>query len=212
MTLKRRAAALGMVLVLILSAWLLGTYASPMTDRRIDRSVGTHLAGLEARVRALETLIGGGRQEALQDDLVRAQEVITSTTFQDLATVGPEVTFEVSRVGIVEFLVSASLWPNAVQTADGKISQAHIALELSGANVLSASNWETTHGYLLGGVDILDMPAGANITIYGAGAHRTWIVSGLNYGITTATMKYRKIYAAANNIQCGERHLLVMPL
>lgn len=216
MSLKRRAAALGLVLVLILSVWLLGTYASRMTDRRIDRSVGTHLAGLEARVRAVEALIGGGRQRAIESHALPDLDQIGTgqTSYGDLepggvpppSVVGPQVTVKVGHIGTIQALVSATPWPTAQEGGD-EIAEAQITLELTGTNSIPAATFAANHGYISLAIELHTADAFDIVAIIGS-VHRVFIIDGLDPGDTTVTMKYLTNGPAVN---VNNRHLLVAP-
>lgn len=180
-----------------------------MTDRRIERSIASQVAAMEARVRGLEALIGGGTQRAIQEEAIDdLAQTAASATYQDLSdTPGPQVTINVGRIGIAQFLVSATPWPTARENVD-ELEEVRIVLELSGANAVSAAQWETDYGYMSLLVELHGHTADAVVAIIGS-VHRAWIISGLAPGETTATMKYSSTYGQVVNV--NNRHLLGMP-
>jgi hypothetical protein len=117
-------------------------------------------------------------------------ESTTSTTYADLATVGPTVTATVGASGRV--LVMFHAWGrNSV--ADGG---ALVSIALSGANTVAPSDARAgiTHSAAAG--------------VYGS---MSWseIVTGLAEGSTTFTLRYR---ATANTATFANRRLIVIPL
>lgn len=183
-----------------------------MTDRRVDRSVASHLAGLEARVRQLEILQGGGRQQVTRESYISTFGEVASTSFGDPSgSPGPQVTIEVGRIGVVQFDVSATVELSAEQTVGEDDAGANIVLELSGANVLSADDWQTNHGYIDYFMGVFNLPAGASI-LSAVSLHRTWIIRDLDPGSTTVSMKYKKSFdPGALKIFVYERNLLAIP-
>lgn len=153
-----------------------------MTDRRIDRSVAADIAALNARVRAIETLIGGGRQEAFAEDFILDIENYSSTSYGDLPLgPGPEVTVKVGPVGKILVIWSAMIF------AQGTFMGSRVSLDVidSGGSVVVAATddhalaFESTH-------------EGHNLIL-----SRARIVSGLSAGDHTARMKYRVTVAQA---------------
>lgn len=99
---------------------------------------------------------------------VATQQTTTSTTFTDLTTVGPAVTFTVPSSGKVEVTVSGQLFNSA-----GNFTLMGFAL--SGGNTLAASD---SKALLVFGVNAVQ----AGIPI---------LLTGLTPGSTTFTAKYR---------------------
>lgn len=213
MTLKRRAAALGLVLVLILSVWLLGTYASPMTDRRIDRSVGAHLAALEERVRALETMVGGGRQAAIVSQMIPDRHAVSSPTYADMVPPGPEVTVRVGPVGKVRVELSAFFDAQVASSNAGPGSEEsilYISFEVRDADggvVLLPSD---ERAIALGASSFVQDGVGSEFEALGISS-RLMDISDLPRGDLTFTAKARRDGTSALNPGGQKRLLTVTP-
>lgn len=180
-----------------------------MTDRRIARTVASNLSGLDERMRTLERLIGGGLQREIQEDAITGIGNTSSSSYTDLSDeIGPQVDVTVSRLGIIQALVSATPWPTA-DTSTSDIEEARITLELTGANQITADNFAATYGFLNLLIDMSGFGAGLAITLI-ASVHRTFLISGLAPGLTTVTMKYQRTQGSGV-INVNNRHLLVVP-
>lgn len=103
---------------------------------------------------------------------ILTQESTGSTSYTDLATVGPSVTVIVGASGKLLLTYGAVITP----ASNGWFGE--IAPQLSGANTLAASD---TYGVYFG--------SNSN-PIYGA-VSRTVLLTGLNPGSTTVTLKYK---------------------
>lgn len=127
--------------------------------------------------------------------LVGTSETTTSTSYTDLATVGPEVTIEVPASGVV--LVGIS---GAMKDSDAS-SQALMSFAASGANTLSAAdNRAISH----------DNPSsGGTPEFQSLGA--SFLLTGLTPGLTTFTAQYRKI-AASGTATFANRRLFAIAL
>lgn len=125
-------------------------------------------------------------------DTVATNESTSSTSYVNLATTGPSITLDVPSTGIVLISFSA----NVVNTAAG--NYVGLALEMSGANSLTATDFATT--------TIIARIATSNQY---QGVDRTILLTGLNAGSTTFTLKYK---TNAGTAQARERSLSVIPL
>lgn len=99
---------------------------------------------------------------------VATSQTETSTSYDDLATVGPAVTFTVGPSGIVEVTFSAQ-----ISNAGG--NHAYMSFVLSGANTLAASDDRSIHF------------ASTNAFRFSG----SYLLTGLTPGSTVATAKYR---------------------
>jgi len=99
---------------------------------------------------------------------VATSQTTTSTSFTDLATVGPTVTVTVGDSGIVEVVLSTQ-----ISNVGG--NHAYASFTTSGANVSAAA--DTRAIYI----------ASTNVTRFSG----SFPLTGLAPGITTFTMKYR---------------------
>ena len=122
---------------------------------------------------------------------VSSSETTTSATFTNLTTSGPTVTLTVPATGVVLVMMTATMFTNEANSA------AVVGLSVSGANTIAP------------GDDIYNVSPAA-----GASATTTSSISklltGLNPGSTTFTMKYRR--AGGVNATFGNRTLVVIPL
>lgn len=170
-----------------------------MTDRRIERSVSSQIAALEARVRGLEALIGGGSQQAIEEGIVSTAEFTTSATFTDLATVGPEVTVTIGPVGNIFVL-----WSAIIETHLGTAGYGNggaVAFEVvQGATVVRApTNADPSLE--------LDHPVNGAFFVAG-GISR--IIRGLDAGTYTVRLKYRST-DSPNRVDFSNRVLQAFP-
>lgn len=114
----------------------------------------------------------------------------TNTAFGDLATLGPEVTVTVPASG----KIFISFGANMIVGTSGNSSR--MTYELSGANTVAAS-------------DSVALRAVHSATT-GTSCYVTGILSGLNPGVTTVTMKYRS--GPAGSATWSSRTLTVIPI
>ena len=119
---------------------------------------------------------------------VATAESTTSTTYTDLATVGPAVTITVPSTGVVLVSMSAAMnIPSAEQAARAGVA-------LTGANTVAVD----------------DGLALDSQTIYSS-ASRTFLITGLTAGSTTFTMKYSTT-SSGSAAGFRRRSLSVIPL
>lgn len=166
-----------------------------MTDRRVDRTVSSHLAGLEERLRAVERLIGGGRQETLAEDFNTAIEQYSSTSYGDLPLgSGPEVTVKVGPIGKLLVIWSAMIF------AQEALMGGRVGIDVidSDASVVVAATDD--HALLFESTHI-----GHNLVL-----SRSRIISGLSAGEHTVRMKYR-VTVAQPGYSFGYRSIQVAP-
>lgn len=135
-------------------------------------------------------------------DLLTSYQRTTSTTFTDLATVGPEVTFTVGPSGRVLVMVTCMFDYNGFDSQGG----GYMSYSVSGATTRSASE-----SYCLKSVfhaQDASTTDGVN-WIAGARATATSLQAGLNPGEHTITAKYKVI-----TDECGfaDRLLVAIPL
>lgn len=120
---------------------------------------------------------------ALTTATVATSQTETSTSYDDLATVGPSVSVTVGASGIIEVSHSAQ-----ISNAGG--NHAYQSFELSGANTAAAADSRAIY------------IASANVV----GLSRTIGITGLTPGVTTVTCKYR---VSANTGTFADRNLTV---
>lgn len=125
---------------------------------------------------------------------IASTQTTTSTSYTDLATVGPEVTVNVGVSGMLLVSISGFIGNN---TADGL---AYASFALSGANTLAASD--------ANGLAVRQYSGSV-----GTAASRTVLLTGLSPGSTKVTMKYK---AGSNTGSFGAattpRSLVAIPL
>jgi hypothetical protein len=120
---------------------------------------------------------------------ISTDQTTASTTFADLATVGPQISVATGTIAIVLF--SASM----MHTNDNNETACSVAV--SGASSVAASNaWQMS----------FDGNKGGNYS-RGTGAH---VFTGLTAGTNTFTMKYRVGALATGHYQL--RELNIIPL
>ena len=124
---------------------------------------------------------------------VAVQDSTTVTTFGDLTHVGPTVTVTVGPSGSVVLFISAQLQ----NTVAGDYAQASVAG--SGANTVGAASAGTPI------LEVQSATAGQEI-----GACAMGVLTGLNPGSTTFTMKYRA--AGGGTAFFANRNLVAIPL
>jgi hypothetical protein len=110
----------------------------------------------------------GGAEFPTGNAKVATSQTTTSTSFVDLATVGPAVTVTVGASGEVELRL-ASRMANSTANAD-----CYVGVAISGASTVAATS------LLIGG------GAAGKLLRFGAAT----IITGLTPGATTFTMKY----------------------
>lgn len=140
---------------------------------------------------------------------ITTAETTASTTYTDLATVGPTVTVNVGPSGRLVIL-QAALFGGGAAAGVSPVYEARASVDVSGANTISASD-----------ATIFAQRRFQNIAIGGGtGATVSWVdqlsmstitvLSGLNTGNTTITMKYRSPNATTLTFQ--NRSLVVIRL
>jgi hypothetical protein len=121
---------------------------------------------------------------------IATSQSITNTSFVDLATVGPEVTVIVPASGKIFISFGANM------TVGTSGNSSRMTYALSGANTVAAS-------------DSVSLRAIHSATT-GTSAYVTGIISGLNPGSTTVTMKYRS--GPSGSATWSARTLTVIPI
>ena len=125
-------------------------------------------SNLESAILSVASAILTNAIASIASNSVLTSQTTTSTSFTNLTTVGPEVTVEVKKSGVLLILWADEQY---VSTTNNTYS----SIALSGANTLSASDTQS----LINGTTAL----------FGAGTFL--LLTGLNQGSTTVTMKYR---------------------
>lgn len=176
----------------------LPTLSSPADDDEIavvDDSAATTkkltLAGLLAWLQTklawiLPDMLSLGAEYAE----VQTSQSRTNTTYGDLATVGPEVTVTVPASGKIFITFGA----NMLVGTSGNSSR--MTYSMSGANTVAAA-------------DGVALRAITSATTSGS-SYVQGILSGLNPGVTTITMKYRS--GPAGSATWSDRTLTVIPI
>lgn len=123
---------------------------------------------------------------------VLTEQARTSSSYGDLATVGPTATVDVSPSGVL--LVQVSCW----MIMDTNTNGGAMGLELSGANSLSPSDLE------------------AEVFVFGltnavGASSKVTLIYGLSPGATTITTKYRST-TGGSSCSFSLRHLWALPL
>lgn len=99
-----------------------------MTFRGERLDLAQMIASHDARIRELETLMGGGVQSQIKAAEVAALEGTISADYTDLDTPGPSVTVRVGRTGrVINFIVSGT-------RADGFSNPAGVSVEITTAS------------------------------------------------------------------------------
>lgn len=124
-----------------------------------------------------------------QTDTVAAGQTTSSTTFTDLATVGPSVTVNIGPNGLALVSVHSQF------VGDNTAQNQQIAVQASGANTIANST------YLSSGTT-----SGIS-QVFGG----TKLLTGLNPGSTTFICKYRRV-GAGSLAEFANRSLSVVPL
>lgn len=125
-------------------------------------------------------------------DFVNTEESRTSSSYGNLSTSGPSVTVSVSPSGLL--LVQVSAWI----IMDTNTNGGAMGLELSGANVWSASDLEA-EVHVIGLTNAL------------GAASKVTLIEGLAPGSTTVTAKYRST-TNGSSVSFSLRHLWAIPL
>lgn len=136
-------------------------------------------------------------------DTVGTQEGTSSTSYTDLATIGPLVTVTVRSTGRLLVSISCGIQALGAATFGGSAT-----VELSGANTLSAADAQDVehfharhwHSVTAGVLTQQDCPAASKV------------FDGLNPGETVVTMKYKSINGGAPDADFGRRTLVVIAL
>lgn len=132
---------------------------------------------------------------------VTTQQTTTSTTYGDLATVGPSVTARIRSSGKCLVIISAQL---AFAESSLQETGAAVSFSASGANSIATSGTRSLNNWLsVGGP-----PPSIGLTDQ-MGA--TFYLSGLTPGDTTFTLKY-KSQVSGKTAYFSDRVLVVMPL
>lgn len=97
--------------------------------KQADGSFGLAILNTSGQIVTAEALGFGPR-----GDRVGTQESTSSSSYTDLATVGPDVTVDIGPTGRMIVLVGAHLFPA------GDNAEAHMAYEVSGATTRAASD------------------------------------------------------------------------
>lgn len=129
----------------------------------------------------------------LRTDTVLALETVSSTSYGDMTTPGPEVTCEITS-GRAVVILSAALGSDAAAN-----SGANMAVEISGATTIAAPAADASLILVKGGT--ISVAATASIVVP---------VTGLNNGEHTFTAKYRSGFG--NAVPIGPyRNITVLP-
>jgi hypothetical protein len=120
---------------------------------------------------------------------IGTSQTTSTTSFTDLSTVGPSVTVNVSSNGIL--LIDLLARHGAASSA------ALMSFELSGANILSASDDRSIATFNSGD----EQQCGGR-----------FYLSGLNAGSTTITAKYRRGASGSGSASFARRTITVTPI
>jgi len=141
-------------------------------------------------------------------DFILTGESTTSTTYTDLATVGPRVTVPVGPSGRILVIASAQI-QNFSFTGSASLFGGYYDLEFTGANTRSP----VTVNDPLVGVKYFQLTTVGNNTWFGRDSTTAQaIFSGLNAGTTTITMKYAMQPGASADADFHRRALTVIKL
>lgn len=152
------------------------------------------IPGTPAAASALSAVSAG-----IAAGVVNTLESTSSTTFGDLATVGPSATVTIRPSGKALVIVSVQMGSSSVGTTIG----AATAFEASGATTLGTSSarsvsWYEDHGAVT---------SATRVDQFGG----TFYVVGLDPGLTTFTLKYRS-QVTGLNADFADRVIVVIPL
>lgn len=137
-------------------------------------------------------------------DVVPAFEITDSTSFVDLATVGPSVQATVSATGVAIVMIGANVGAVKGSFVGAPNQQyAFMGCEISGATSVSASFTEAhATGAGSSSEDHIEVRNGST---------KVLVYPDLNPGLHTFTAKYRA-ENTANDVQFGDRTLIVIAL
>lgn len=132
--------------------------------------------------------------------IVTALESTNSTTYTDLATVGPSVTVDVGPLGlaIVSFGFTIGGLPGSATTIGP-----YMHYQMSGANTSFPDDNHTTGTY----TDSDNLGAG---NFWFGFMSRTRVHVGLSPGATTFTAKYKKLFSGNSSASIEDRHIGVV--
>lgn len=142
------------------------------------------LRELFSRVRTLETSPQSGLWRR-KTDFVATVQSTTSTSYVNLATVGPTFDLDVSPSGTVLMGVGAYI--------DGTGDKCGMSFELSGENVMAPADGR-----------------GAKIQGASADVMKWFLLTGLDPGITTVMAKYRSF--GGGTATFSDRTLIALPI
>jgi hypothetical protein len=167
---------------------IVGRYVIPGTTQATDA-----LAGLSQR---------------FYTDFVVTGESCTSTTYTDLATVGPRVTIPVGASGRILIIATAQIqWgtvPGATTNNEGRFNVA-----FSGANSRTPND---ANDPLVGIKQVILSTVGNNNPSEIQATTAQAVFTGLTPGDTTITMKYRNTYGGTNSSEFFRRVLTAIAL
>lgn len=141
---------------------------------------------------------GGSGAGSVAGATVATEEATSSTSFTNLATAGPAVTVEVGSSGVALVTVTSGL-AAFLSGSDQEIPTASVAL--SGANAISASG--------VGDLISLSVTAPSSIET-DLIASRQHLLTGLNPGLTTFTLKYRNATPSGASATFYSREITVV--
>lgn len=149
---------------------------------------GGYYTGTDVEAALQEIGAGGTGGATAGIAAVNTNQSTTSTTYADLATVGPSVTIDVPASGQVYLLISAGIESGVAGGA------CYMGVALSGANVAAAADTSIIHQAAAAG--------------YIAAAAAAVVLTGLTAGSTTFTAKYR-VGSSTGNFR--NRKLVAVP-
>lgn len=133
-------------------------------------------------------------------------EAVTSTSYTDLATIGPSVTTTIGPSGRCLVIVSADIHGNAVTGQAIATGSGYMSFAATGANTISAIDSRAALAWLR-------YNASPNSTMaidIRVGASRLSLLTGLNPGETTFTAKYRR--DGTGTTEFDDRNITVMAI
>jgi hypothetical protein len=142
-------------------------------------------------------------------DSVTATEDYSSSSFGDLATVGPEVELTVGATGRVLVTLSATIEYEAERGFGANSAGGMMSFEMSGANTLMPFLSRAVRGrieYSSAQVPTFDTDLTGILD-----ASKVVLLEGLNPGLTTFTAKYA-IYGAGSPVLFGNRVITVQAI
>lgn len=137
---------------------------------------------------------------------VETQETTSTNSYVDLTTPGPSVTVNIRQTGRILLVLTCQIqWIDA-DPADGRGGE--VTVEMSGANTMTTATAE-------GPIRLTNFNgsnAGTSMTLQGTYTQAV-VVSGLNPGSTTITMKYKaRPSGEASGVDFGRRAITVFAL